>query len=52
MCMKYVGDVEGVLHDMNIDHVRLCDHALDAAIDFEHWDTALKYGNRTLAPYR
>jgi len=52
VCKEGLGKVGGVLHAHNVHLVRLLDLAFDAAINLERWEQAVKYGKRTIQPYR
>ena len=43
---------DGILHEMNVFHVKALDKAMDAAIDTGNWKDALDYGLATLEAYK
>ena len=52
LCQEILPKTDKVLHETNIHLVRILDRAFDAAIEMEEFKKALKYGLRTLEPYR
>lgn len=51
-CRSSLKKATGVLHGNNIYLTRLLDYAMDAAIDKEEFELALKYGKKTLDTYK
>ncbi|XP_070581944.1 histone-lysine N-methyltransferase SMYD3-like isoform X2 [Ptychodera flava] len=52
LCEEHLKSCERVLHECNIYAVQLLDAAMDACIDLQQWKSALKYGIKTILPYR
>lgn len=52
MCKVCVGKQTGVLHPLNVWHVKTLDAAFEAAIDVGKWTEALDYGQRLLPGFR
>ncbi|XP_060555621.1 histone-lysine N-methyltransferase SMYD3-like [Ruditapes philippinarum] len=50
-CKKLIQETTNILHPMNVYSVRLLDKAFDVAIEEEHWEKAIKYGQKTLQAY-
>ncbi|KAF5279535.1 hypothetical protein FQR65_LT03357 [Abscondita terminalis] len=44
VCKVCLRKHEGVLHHLNIQHVRILDSAFESSIDFRQWDDARKFG--------
>lgn len=51
-CRSSLKKASSVLHGNNIYLTRLLDYAMDAAIDKEEFELALKYGKKTLDNYK
>lgn len=52
ICSTLVAKQRGVLHRMNVFHLKTLDLAFESAIDVEKWDQALEYGNELIPGFR
>lgn len=52
ICSILVCKQRGVLHQMNVLHLKTLDLAFESAIDVEKWDEALEYGIELLPGFR
>lgn len=48
ICGILVGKQRGILHRMNVLHLKTLDLAFESAIDVEKWDDALEYGTELI----
>uniref|UniRef100_UPI00398F2751 histone-lysine N-methyltransferase SMYD3 n=1 Tax=Pristiophorus japonicus TaxID=55135 RepID=UPI00398F2751 len=52
MCQAFIDKNRDVLPDTNLYLLKMLDAAMDACIHLTRWEDALRYGIRTLHPYR
>ncbi|KAK4881149.1 hypothetical protein RN001_004468 [Aquatica leii] len=52
VCKVCLRKHEGVLHRLNIQHVRILDSAFESSIDFGQWDDAKKFGIALIPGFR
>ncbi|KAB0800288.1 hypothetical protein PPYR_06028 [Photinus pyralis] len=52
VCKVCLNRHKGVLHNLNIQHVRILDSAFESSIDFGQWDDAKIFGISLIAGYR
>ncbi|KAF2894223.1 hypothetical protein ILUMI_11948 [Ignelater luminosus] len=52
VCKVCLKKHKGVLHKLNIQHVRILDSAFESSIDFGQWEDAIQFGTELIFGYR
>ncbi|KAF5299334.1 hypothetical protein FQA39_LY02507 [Lamprigera yunnana] len=52
VCKVCLRKHQGVLHDLNIQHVRILDSAFESSIDFGQWDEAKQFGVALISGFK